>query len=105
MSRSDAPMTPTPSGTPTPMWSCENKRGKCREPHGCHCREIEALRADRDRLRKIVESITVAEDGSYITVMIDGRGHWSGIVSEPGRPFVASWSKLKDEALQSTGGA
>lgn len=24
-------------------WSCEFSRGACRNPHGCHCREIEDL--------------------------------------------------------------
>jgi len=41
-------------------WSCGEKPGECRNPHGCHCREIEQLCEIRELLIKSVMKATGA---------------------------------------------
>ena len=49
----DTRLSPTKTvshATPPLAWSCEERdRMHCRNPHSCHCREIDALIHTRDR--------------------------------------------------------
>jgi len=54
-------------------WSCEDKRGACRNAFGCHCAEIDALQARArllaDALRPFIEGLS----GTEAAKMIDKR--------------------------------
>lgn len=40
-------------------WSCDEKdRNKCRNSHGCHCREITALLAMRKMLEAQIQKVS-----------------------------------------------
>lgn len=44
-------------------WSCdERNRSACRNPHGCHCREITALRGRPAESARLIEALNKVND-------------------------------------------
>lgn len=58
-----------------PKWSCEETNGQkqCRNPHGCHCAEIDALQA-RLKSRATIARRALRGIDTYAWSMVTVRG-------------------------------
>lgn len=64
-----------------PKWSCEETKGQkqCRNPHGCHCAEIEALQV---RLKKATAACQAVVDARTRWQIINAEQKCAAIVNQ-----------------------
>lgn len=92
-------MTSTDTVQSATEWSCDEKLGKCRNPHGCHCREISDLQSELTRARerekdviercaKVAEAFDAAANSKHMKAF--AAAHLIGAVYDRDKAIAAA---------------